>query len=360
MHIGIVVSYTPDARIGGAQIQAWELAKRLAARHAVTLFARRLGARPARETVDGVTVARTRVVPVPGLRMLSHIVFSVAAVCRQRPRPDTLLCFTTHPGGVVGMLAKALSGIPFCVSIRGGDWYFLLPHAWGRVLLRAVFRAGNRVIVQAQRIAREVHESFPFVTLEVIPNGIESGPEPSGSEGRRLVFVGNLLKRKGVGVLLEALRQCPDMPLLIVGDGPERESLRRSAQGMNVEFRGAVSPDEARALICAEGRILVLPAVAGEGLPNVLMEAMSAGVPVIASDVAGVRDLLEDGRAGLIVPPGEASALAAAIRRLWNDEAARRRLAAAGRDAVRKYAWETVLPRYEAALTSIRRIRRQP
>ncbi|MBM4020036.1 MAG: glycosyltransferase family 4 protein, partial [Planctomycetes bacterium] len=340
MHIGIVVSYTPDARIGGAQIQAWEMAKRLAARHAVTLFTRRIGARPARETVDGVTLTRTRVVALPGLRMLSHIVFSVAAVCRRRPRLDALLCFTTHPGGVVGMVAKALSGIPFCVSIRGGDWYFLLPHAWGRALLRAVFRAADRIVAQAPRVAGEVRQRFPSVAPEVIPNGLEIGPEPAGPAGARLLFVGNLLKRKGIDVLLEALQQAPDVPLLVMGDGPERPRLEAAAHGRQVEFRGAVRPDAVRDLMRREGRMLVLPAVAGEGFPNVLMEAMAAGVPVIASDVAGVRDLLEDGRAGVIVPPGDAAALAAAIRRLWNDEAARRRLAAAGRDAVRKYAWE--------------------
>jgi len=353
MNIGIVVSYTPDVRIGGAQVQAWELARRLAARHRVVLFTRRLNRMAEREVIDGVTVVRTRMLHLPGLRMLSHILFSVSAICRETPRPDALLCFTTHPGGVIGALARKLAGIPFCTSIRGGDWYFPRSTALGRSILRYAIPRSDRVIVQAARIRDEVREVFPDVDPVVVPNGIEIESGGSNAHGKRLLFVGNLLRRKGVHVLLDALRQCPGVPLLIVGDGPERSSLTRLSEGMEVEFRGAVEPREAADLIRSEGRLLVLPAVAGEGFPNVLMEAMAAGLPVIATDVAGIRNLLEDGRVGVLVPPGDAGALGSAIRKLWDSEAERQKLAAAGMAAVKKYSWETVLPLYEEALKTV-------
>jgi len=353
MNIGIVVSYTPDVRIGGAQVQAWELARRLAARHTVTLFTRRLRQMPAREERDGVDLVGTAVLPLPGLRMLSHIVFSAAAVLRQRPRPDVLLCFTTRPGGIIGLLARTFAGIPFCTSIRGGDWYFPRSTLAGRMMLRWVLPRSNRVIVQAGRIGGEVREMFPGVSPEVIPNGIEVSPGEEQARGERLLFVGNLLARKGLHVLLDALRQCRQVPLLIVGDGPERRRLQGLCEGLDVEFRGAIRPQQVRDLMKAEGKALVLPAVAGEGFPNVLMEAMAAGLPVVATDVAGIRDLLEDGQAGTIVPAGDATALASAIRALWEDEGARRRLAAAGRQAIARYDWHTVLPRYEEILSSV-------
>jgi glycosyltransferase involved in cell wall biosynthesis len=351
MRIGIVVSYLPDARLGGAQVQAWELARRLAgAGHRVAVYTRRAGALPRRELRDGVRIVRVRVLPLPLLRALSHVVATALAVCRDPERPEALLCFTTRPGGLVGLIARKATGIPFCTSIRGGDWYFLLPHAWGRAVLGMVFRGSAAVIVQSETIRRQVVQSFPRTTPTVVPNGIDAEPGAGTAAGGRLLFVGNLIPRKGVDVLLRALRERPHIPALIVGDGPLRAALERTAAGLDARFAGAVEPARVRELMAKEGRLLVLPAVAGEGLPNVLMEAMTAGLPVIASNLAGIGDLLEGGRAGVLVPPGDAEALGAAIDRLWSDGGARAALAEAGRAAIRAYSWERVLPLYEQAL----------
>jgi glycosyltransferase involved in cell wall biosynthesis len=231
------------------------------------------------------------------------------------------------------------------------------PHAWGRLLLGAVFERASRVLVQTDRIRRDVERVFPRAAPVVLPNGIEIPPPvlPPAAAGPSLLFVGNLLPRKGVHVLLAALRGCPVIPAVIVGGGPERGRLEALASGLKVEFRGEVPPAAVRDLMRREGRLLVLPAVAGEGQPNVLMEAMSVGLPVVASDVAGVRDLLEDGAAGVVVPPGDPARLAQAVASLWQDEARRAALAAAARVAIEKYAWDRVLPQYEEILAAAAR-----
>lgn len=337
----------PPAHVGGAEVQAWELARRLARSHEVTVFTRRFDGLPAHEVLEDVRIVRTPFWPQP-FSLVSHVAASVGTIRRYAPDLDALLCFRATPGGVIGALVKHLTGLPFCVSIRGGDWYFVAPHAWGRLLLRGVFAASSAVVVQAPRIRDEVQAGFPSVRPVVVPNGVE--PDARTAHGDAVLFVGNLIARKGVPVLIEALRRLPGVRLVIAGDGPERPRLEELARGLDVEFAGALPPEQVRDLMVERGRLLVLPAVAGEGFPNVLLEAMSVGLPVVASDVAGVADLLQGGEAGALVPASDATALAAAVERLWSDADARARLGRAGKTASEQYAWSRVVPRIESLL----------
>jgi glycosyltransferase involved in cell wall biosynthesis len=244
------------------------------------------------------------------------------------------------------------------VSIRGGDWYFVEPRWWGRMLLRRVFDRSAGVVVQADRIGRAVHGKYPAVQPLTIPNGAEK--DDRQASGDKLLFVGNLLRRKGVHVLLEAMRELPDIPLVIAGDGPERAALERQAAGLNVEFLGRIPPDEVKPFMAERGRVLVLPAIEGEGFPNVLTEAMSVGLPVIATDVAGICDMLEAGRAGRVVQPGRASDLVSAIHELWQDGVARKALGEVGRQSVERFSWPRVVTQWESLLASCTRQRGTP
>lgn len=169
-----------------------------------------------------------------------------------------------------------------------------------------------------------------------IPNGIDldalSGKSISraqascslGVEGDPIVlFVGRLHRQKGVDVLLEAwagfVKQRPRARLLILGDGPEASDLRREAETLgiapSVEFRGSRKDV---GLHYAAAQIFVLPS-RYEGFPNVMLEAMVAGCPVIASCVSGTEDAIENGRNGLLVPPGESEPLLEALLQLSHD-----------------------------------------
>jgi|GEM_PF-1383247 len=344
MRIGVVISGIPPGRIGGAEVQAWELARRLAREHSVTLFTRRYpdvdsGMR------DGVRIVCTTNLygrlPKP-LPYAFHLVSTTRAICREAATLDVLLCYMTEPGGVIGLMVKRLKGLPFCTWIRGGDWYFVQPHWWGRMALRRVFAGSARVLVQTPRIGDEVKACYPALSPVVIPNGIE--PDSRVAKGGSLLFLGNLLRRKGVHVLLEALRRHSEIPAVIAGDGPERPGLEATASGLgHVRFIGRVESGRGRDVMAEQARVFVLPAVAGEGMPNVLLEAMSLGIPVIASDVAGIRDVVEHGVSGLVVPAGDAVALETAIVQLWEDRELRERLGQAGRRAASGYGWDKVV-----------------
>ncbi|MFL5828105.1 MAG: glycosyltransferase family 4 protein [Thermoleophilaceae bacterium] len=166
------------------------------------------------------------------------------------------------------------------------------------------------------------------------------GADANGSGAVRVLNVGQAVERKGQALLVEALAQLADRGLdvraTVVGDGPARAALERLAErggvADRIDFAGAVGQDEIRAHY-GRADVFCLPSFA-EGVPVVLMEAMATGLPVVASSVMGVPELVEDGTAGLLVPPGRVDRLADALARLAGDPGLRSQMGAAGRRTV--------------------------
>jgi colanic acid/amylovoran biosynthesis glycosyltransferase len=169
------------------------------------------------------------------------------------------------------------------------------------------------------------------------PDGSPGRPEPAPDGSLRLLAVGRLVAVKGHVILLEAialaLAQGTSVTLTLVGDGPLRRSLTRAAAQLGLEervhFAGALGQDEI-ALRYRRADVLCLSSLR-EGIPVVLMEAMACALPVIATRITGIPELVEDERSGLLVAPGRPEALARAIVRLAGDPPLRRRLAHNGR-----------------------------
>lgn len=168
---------------------------------------------------------------------------------------------------------------------------------------------------------------------------------------KTIVFSGALEKRKGVHILLEALniiqREFSDVHLIILGDGSEKIYLQKIAHNLNISnkitFKGWVE-NVVDYLHSAD--IFVLPSLQ-EGLPNSLLEAMACGIPVIASKIGGVVDVIEDGKSGILFEPGNISDLANAIRKLLKDDDLRDKIKAeAVKIIVEKFSIERVVEEY--------------
>jgi len=189
-------------------------------------------------------------------------------------------------------------------------------------------------------------EHWPKV--EVVHCGVDpetfaveaASASPDGNRPFEILSVGRLVSLKGHGVLLDAMARLRDRGVearaTIVGDGPHRrsleESVRRHRLADRVQLIGAVGQDEIRDLY-ARSDVFCLPSF-GEGVPVVLMEAMSMAKPVVTSRITGIPELVDDGVSGLLTAPGRADQVADALERLAGDPAGRRRMGEAGREKV--------------------------
>ena len=221
-------------------------------------------------------------------------------------------------------------------------WYRL----FGPLVRRWATRLAARIAVSAA--ARDYAAQTLPAAYDVIPNGVDVGSLArlhAARTGSRILFVGRPEPRKGLPVLLDAFRRLPGEPTLdLVGVDLESPPPR-------VRAHGRVS-NEQRDGMLAEADVLVAPSLAAESFGIVLVEAMAAGLPVVASDLDGYRAVLPPD-CGRLVPPGDADALAASIAELLGDAELRLRLGEAGRREAQRYDWsrvaERVLEVYERA-----------
>jgi len=236
---------------------------------------------------------------------------------------------------------------------------------WLRGFVRWALRTSDAIVAISSYTAREIAR-FAKVPVQVIPytlgfaeTGTQSRPQRERRTAFQVLFVGRLVERKGVTHLIEAVRRLPaelSARLVVIGDGPERAALEAQARaaGMadRVAIRGRVSDAELRAAYAASDA-LVLPSMLDargdtEGLGVVLLEAMSYGVPVVASDIGGITDIVEHERSGLLVPPADPALLARALERLARDPALAARLGAAGEQRVRSaFGWPEIMAKWE-------------
>jgi len=361
MRIGIVTTYLPGREMGGAQLQAVRMAQELGRRHAVTLFARGR----ARDAV-GLELETVRLVLRHGwgvgpARLAIDGVDALRQIAAARSRLDALVCYQTLSAGWIGALARVTLNLPVMVWIRGRHEYRLDQWNRYRLLTPWILRVADRIAVQCPAIGREMLETFERTgrrqlrerlhdRMTVIPNGVDLPmPAETSSAGQGpLVCVARLVTAKGIDDLLIAMRQLPGQRLVLVGDGPDRPRLEEASRGLNVHFTGAVAPVKVAALL-RQASCLVLPSHT-EAFPNAILEAMAFGLPVVATRVGGVVDLVVDGQTGLLVPPRSPMALSDALRTMLHDPDLRRRMGMAGRERAEQFAWPKITTRLEVEL----------
>jgi glycosyltransferase involved in cell wall biosynthesis len=178
---------------------------------------------------------------------------------------------------------------------------------------------------------RMVEAGFDFDRIAVLPNFVDI-PEGRAdvARGRYVGFAGRLSPEKGVETLLDAARMSPDISFRLAGDGPLMQQLRSQAPP-NVEFLGLIGRQE----LCRfyEGaRILVVPSTCFEMCPTTILEGMAAGLPVIASRLGGMPELVDENTTGLLFEPGNPEDLARTVGGLWKSPETCQRMGSAGRE----------------------------
>lgn len=286
---------------------------------------------------------------VPGLRAalwaLFH--FAEAIALAERLRQDGVSRLHNHfgnAGASVGLLAAHYNAIPWSLTLHGiSEFDYPAGNLLAAKLERAAFAACVSYFGMAQ--AMRITDPALWPKLCVVRCGLDPDDLPpilNSQPGSPMVAicVGRLSAEKGHMGLFNALRSLTargvDLRLILVGDGPQRQLLEAAARDMalsdRIEFRGAL--DERATLAAIAGADMLVLTSFMEGLPIVLMEAMALRVPVIASRVAGIPELVVDGETGLLFDPANWDGLEDALARLTSDPRLRARLAQGGYDKV--------------------------
>ncbi|MGY1777187.1 glycosyltransferase [Geodermatophilus sp. SYSU D00804] len=317
----------------------------------------------------GTRVFRTGL-PVPRLRQLWALSGLPAVLRAGRRAPVDVV--HAHQGEdlatlPLARLAARVHRAPLVVTVHCSVGHTLtgrgprvrLLRALGGWIERSTFRRADAVVVLTGRTAAALRaDGVPDERLSTIPSGFDpalfSGGAPDvfpGVARPRVGYVGRLAPQKDPATLVRAFgRMREEASLVVVGDGPDRALVHRlaaeSPAAGRITLAGFVEHARVPAVL-ASLDVLVLPS-AYEEMGSVLTEAMAAGLPVVASDVGGIPEVVRDGGTGLLVPPGDADALAAALDRVAGDDLLRARLAAGARARSAEYGWPALSARVAA------------
>lgn len=273
---------------------------------------------------------------------------AMALACLRQLRDARLLHAHWSVSGVVGGVAARLLRKPSLTTLWGEDVTRAHDSWLYRQLLGWCLRLNQRVVAVSGAMQQQVKTMFPQFAHKIsyIPNAVEDvllreSRQDAQFTELRILYVGSLIARKDVATAVRALAQlaqagCRQWTFTVVGSGEEQSALQKLAAEHGIErqiqFVGAVAPGVV-ADFYRKADVFVL-ASRSEGMPSVVLEAMAMGLPVLATDIAGVRELIEPGREGWLFPVGDAPALAAHLQHLGRDRVLRERMGQAARRTV--------------------------
>jgi glycosyltransferase involved in cell wall biosynthesis len=346
------------SELGGAQTAVALLFPGLVEQFDVTVAAQ--GSGPLRTAAEAAGI---RYVELRHVRRQIHAwhdalaLVELVRLCRQ-VRPDVVHSHSSKMG-VLGRLAAWVAGVPGRVLTVHG-WSFAAYDGLAGKLFLWIERLMRPLTTAVVCVAEETREQGlaaqtcdPRRTV-VIPNAVDVRsfcPASGGSRFVRIIGIGRFAYPKDFTTLLEALARVPaPWHLVLAGDGPALPAIAAAVQRGGLSERVELLGARADIPELLERSDVFVLSSRSEGFPVSILEAMAAGLPVVATDVGGVAEAVEDGETGLLVPAADSEALAHALERLLSDPDLRRRLGAAGRArALRLFD----VPRYRAAYVEL-------
>ena len=354
--------------VGGLEKRVHNLARALSARGIrVEILTSRLSPEfPSEQMLDNVSIHR---LACPRIKVIGACVFIAGLVrflFQRRTQYQAVHAFQVGHSSAATVLMARLLGKPVFLSLSGGgsggDVGRHAKTPWGFMYL-TLCRFASTIVVLNAHMQRELKMLlYPRSRTVCIPNGVDTGyyqPHQNRSELRQsmaipekpiILYTGRLSAEKGIATLLRAfiLLRSPSAPALyIIGSGPEQQRITRLIQEHN--------PDNAVVLLpaCTDIRpwyqcadIFVMPSF-HEGISNSVLEAMACALPVVATDISGNTDLVRQRHNGLLVPPGDAPALAAAIDELLDNPETGRAMGRCGRTIAQShYCFNDMIRRY--------------
>ncbi len=376
MNIMLVTPWRPSLTGGISTVVARLTGEFQKKGHTVTIFvADRENRLRQIETLDGTPVygmyLRSPVSSKHPFRavLMCYLWFPMTALqllwLAKRRRLDAILIQYPLPAMFYfGVLKRVFGGALF-VTYQGNDAHDL--SLWDpreQRLVRFLLEKADVVLGVSRTLLSKVESVLQGVHLrriQLLPNGapldvietVEGGDSNPGLPLNYLLTAGHLIHRKGIDIVIASLQEAKQrgvyLHLVVAGDGPERDALVRQARerGVPDQVRFLGNQTHEQVLRLMKSCLAFVLASRAEGMPLVIAEAMACGKAVIASNVDGVPEIVQDGTTGILVPPDDPGALASGLIRLCSDAPFRETLAKRGKEwACREYNWEVIANRY--------------
>ena len=343
MRIAILTPMFPPKYIGGTEIAAYNIARSLSRGNEVHVVTRKQEER----LESGFRIHFVGYIQRPAI--LKTLSTSLGFLLKIRKiRPDVIYAETLYSGGLGGVLARRLFGIPV-ITRPVGEIY--VAKGLERAMIKLVIRNSTLVLAMTRHMEREVLKHGKARTA-VLPDGVDyeyfRGYPEQEKIRNSVLFVGRLINLKGVYDLLKAFhllkKSIPSAKLFIAGYGEEEQGMRKMAKEMSIQdvtFLGRQEKEEV-ARWMKKSEILVLPSYS-EGFPLVIAEAMACGLPIVTTNVRGLPEIVKDGENGYLVEPGDCEALAKSMRLLLEDRKKRQEISKRNEREAERYSWKQVV-----------------
>jgi N-acetyl-alpha-D-glucosaminyl L-malate synthase BshA len=360
MKIAIIVPAFPPTVLGGTEIATDNIAKHLGKNGHEVHVITQVNVEPLKESKEEkIYIHSIDFIKVP---LLGIIVFWIKVLfVLKKIKPDIIHAQNLDMG-IGGILAKFFLKKPYVVYGRGSDVY----SSWNfkKIISKIIIKNAGAVIALTENMKKEMTKIYNR-DITVIPNGLEIQKfKKSSKENIRrqmnitnddkiVLFVGRLNSIKGVEYLIESMEYIKQKDvktkLIIVGEGIERRRLELLVNKLfltkNVLFAGRIPYEDIPKYLTLSDMI-VLPSLE-EGFPNILLEAMASGLPIVATNVGGIPEIIKNGENGFLVAPKNPGAIAEKVLYLFENNELRRRIIENNKEEVKRYCGQDITEKLE-------------
>ena len=371
MRLLLINNEFPPIGGGGSTVTKYAIHYLVKAGHDVTLITSRYKGLPKEERVDGA-----RVIRIPAVRRYKDfcsqwelVIFGLSAFIYAffytfRNRVDFVQAYFAVPAGWVAWLLKKTRGIPYAVYFGGSDIPGANPSRYKRIyplitpLLKSIWRGAEFRTVCSEDLARLGNMVDSTSDFLVVPNGVETNRfkpvERTSNSKVKILFIGRLIPRKGFQRVVRALPRVNELTekpfeIEVVGTGEAQADLDKVASSLGVSelihYVGTVPYDRLEKSY-QYADIFVLTSLS-EGMPSVILEAMGCGLPIVASDVGGNNELVEEGVNGYLIKGDDEEKLATDLAMLIDNDGKRKEMGRISREKAMKYDWSVIMGKYD-------------
>ena len=356
--IAILVPDFPPIKIAGTEIATQIIAKALARRqfevHVITRNNRfkLKGKHRSLNKIEhnhGFIIHRTPRSKVRIFGFIIDVLFGLHALIKIKP--DVIHGQMIQTLGLIAVLGGKLLRKKTVVSARGSDFYNS-SHLYLKSLGQFIVSQASIVLGVSNHMRKKMQEIWPKISVFTLYNGVEfdryfHSPTPKSTID--LIFIGRLVKIKRVSDVIKAVsnlkNHSPKLTLTIIGSGPREKYLKDLSSQLNINnnirFIGRIPPEKVPEFL-SKADIFILTSES-EGLPNVILEALASSLPILASRITSIPELIQDNVNGLLHAPKNVRELTENLKKLILDENLRKSMGQKSREIARKFSWEKII-----------------